>query len=44
MPVDCNNFQIISKRLRLIGFKFIKPLENRPEPYQNHNGYFLYSL
>lgn len=34
-----------SKRiLEKIGFEFLKPLENCPEPYQNHNGYLLYSI
>lgn len=34
-----------SKRiLEKIGFHYIKPLENCPAPYQNHNGYLLYSI
>ncbi len=30
--------------LKKIGFNYIGPLENCPEPYQNHNGYVLYSI
>jgi ribosomal-protein-alanine N-acetyltransferase len=30
--------------LEKIGFSFVRTLENCPEPYQNHNGYLLYSI
>lgn len=32
------------KILEKIGFTFVRILENCPDPYQNHNGYLLYSI